>query len=37
MTDRSIGTAAEVQESQAGSLPGLLGFEWLRLERETVE
>jgi 1,4-dihydroxy-2-naphthoyl-CoA hydrolase len=37
MTDRSICAATQLQAEQAGSLPGLLGFEWLRLERGTVE
>ena len=37
MTDPSIERAATVQKSQQGSLPGLLGFEWLRMEGSTVE
>ena len=37
MTDPSIDQAATVQRSQRGSLPGLLGFEWLRMEGSTVE
>jgi uncharacterized protein (TIGR00369 family) len=37
MIDPSIGAAARLQVDQEGSLPGLLGFEWLRLEAQTVE
>src|ERR1700749_2377263 len=35
MTNQS--SAAKLQADQAGSLPGLLGFEWLGLGRATVE
>src|SRR3569623_1230990 len=38
MTTQSIDAAArELQSSQAVSLPGLLGIEWLRLQAQTVE
>jgi uncharacterized protein (TIGR00369 family) len=37
MINSSIDAAAKLQTTQAGSLPGLLGFEWLRLEGQTVE
>ena len=38
MTVQSIDAAArEIQAAQAGSLPGLLGFEWLRVQAQTVE
>jgi uncharacterized protein (TIGR00369 family) len=37
MTDQAICAAARLEAEQSGSLPGLLGFEWLRLERGTIE
>src|SRR5262252_4554684 len=37
MNDPSIDRAATVQRSQQGSLPALLGFQWLRMEGSTVE
>jgi 1,4-dihydroxy-2-naphthoyl-CoA hydrolase len=37
MIDQSVGATAKLQTSQAGSLPGLLGFEWLRVEGQAVE
>jgi 1,4-dihydroxy-2-naphthoyl-CoA hydrolase len=37
MADQSIAAAAALQASQEGSLPGLLGFEWLRVDAQTVE
>ncbi len=37
MTDPSIERAVTVERSQQGSLPGLLGFEWLRIEGSAVE
>jgi len=37
MTDQSAGAAAQLQADQIDSLPGLLGFEWLRLEDAAVE
>jgi 1,4-dihydroxy-2-naphthoyl-CoA hydrolase len=37
MADESIGSATALQTSQEGTLPGLLGFEWLRLDRHQVE
>lgn len=37
MHSRSPSAAAKLQADQEGSLPGLLGFEWLRVEHKTVE
>src|SRR5581483_5024804 len=37
MTDQSAGAARQLQVEQAGCLPGLLGFEWLRLDAAIVE
>ena len=37
MVDPTGGATAKLHQSQQGTLPGLLGFEWLRLDKETVE
>lgn len=37
MKEKSIDQAATAQKSQQGSLLGLLGFEWLRMEGSSVE
>ena len=37
MVDPTGSATAKLHQSQQGTLPGLLGFEWLRLDKETVE
>jgi 1,4-dihydroxy-2-naphthoyl-CoA hydrolase len=37
MSDPSIDQAVTLRRNQQGSLPGLLGFEWLRIEGSIVE
>ena len=37
MVDPTGGATAKLHQSQQGTLPGLLGFEWLRLDKEKVE
>ena len=37
MTDPSVERATKMQKDQQGSLPDLLGFEWLRMEGNTAE
>ena len=37
MTDNSSRAAAKLMVDQEGSLPGLLGFEWLRVDAKSVE
>jgi 1,4-dihydroxy-2-naphthoyl-CoA hydrolase len=37
MSGSSNATISALQSSQQGTLPGLLGFEWLRPEKDTVE
>ena len=37
MTDEALRAAAKLATDQEGTLPGLLGFEWLRVEAQTVE
>ena len=37
MTDPSVERATKMQKDQRGSLPDLLGFEWLRMEGNTAE
>ena len=33
MVDPTGGATAKLHQSQQGTLPGLLGFEWLRLDK----
>ncbi len=37
MTCQSTAAAARLEATQQGSLPGLLGFQWLRLDKQAVE